>query len=184
MEMEKLLYFFLPLFVAAGSALLSFYVMQMRMEVALAKERETLAEARAIINSQKVTMEEKVKAAEASSRRVAMDEFMQDFRVEERSYMRESKSSNSMRKSMVMQERLFFRNIPLSNWVEREMVVEEGRDLDQLPVESIFTTGTLGSDEGRIALSKLLDDFNPSEPSPEDTPVELIPARLAAFGLQ
>jgi hypothetical protein len=184
MDMEKLLYFFLPLFVAAGSALLSFYVMQMRMEVALAKERESLAEARAIINSQKVTMEEKVKAAEASSRRVALDEFMQDFRVEERSYMRESKSLNSMRKSMIMQERLFFRNIPLSNWIEREMLVEEGRDLDQIPVESIFTTGALASDEGRLALSKLLDDFMPVKQDAEDDSVQLIPARLAAFGLQ
>jgi len=184
MDMEKLLYFFLPLFVAAGSALLSFYVMQMRLEVALAKERETLAEARAIINSQKVTMEEKVKTAEASSRRVALDEFMQDFRVEERSYMRESKSLNALRKSMIMQERLFFRNIPLSNWIEREMLIEEGRDLDQLQVESIFTTGTLASDEGRLALSKLLDDFVPEEQDSRDDSVQLIPSRLAAFGLQ
>jgi hypothetical protein len=184
MDMEKLLYFFLPLFVAAGSALLSFYVMQMRMEVALAKERESLAEARAIINSQKVTMEEKVKAAEASSRRMALDDFMQDFRVEERSYMRESKSLNSLRKSMIMQERLFFRNIPLSNWIEREMLVEEGRDLDQLPVESIFTTGTLASDEGRLAVSKMIDDFNPAERDAQDDSVRLMPARLAAFGLR
>src|SRR5580704_7614472 len=135
--------------------------MQAKLEVALSKERESLAEARAIINSQKVTMEEKVKATEASSRRVALDEFMQDFRVEERSYARETKSANSMRKSMIMQERLFFRNIPLSNWIEREMVLEEGRDLDQVQVESLFTTSQLSSDEGRLAISKLLDDFSP-----------------------
>src|SRR5271169_6540286 len=118
MHMESFLWMFLPLFVAAGSALLSFYIMQARMEVAVAKERESLAEAHAIINSQKVVMEEKVKSTEASSRRVALDEFMQDFRVEERSYGRESKSANTTRKSMIMQERLFFRNIPLSNWIE------------------------------------------------------------------
>ena len=86
MHMEAFLWMFLPLFVAAGSAFFSFMIMQAKMEVALSKERESLAEARAIINSQKVTMEEKVKATEASSRRVALDEFMQDFRVEERSY--------------------------------------------------------------------------------------------------
>jgi hypothetical protein len=172
----------LPLLVAAGSAFFSFIIMQGKMEVALSKERESLAEARAIINSQKVTMEERVKATEASSRRVALDEFMQDFRVEERSYGRESKSANSMRKSMIMQERLFFRNIPLSNWIEREMVLEEGRDLDQ--VESIFTTSQLGSDEGRLAISKLLDDFSPMGEEQEE-PSSLVPARrMAVFGVQ
>jgi hypothetical protein len=118
---------FLPVFVAAGSALLSFYIMQARMEVAIARERETLAEARATINSQKITMEERIKATEETTKRLAMDELMQDIRVEERSYVRESKSLNASKKSMVMQERLFFRNIPLSNWIH-EMVVEEGHD--------------------------------------------------------
>jgi hypothetical protein len=183
--MESFLWMFLPLFVAAGSALLSFYIMQAKLEVAISKERESLAEARAIINSQKVTMEERVKATEASSRRVALDEFMQEFRVEERSYARESKTANSMRKSMIMQERLFFRNIPLSNWIEREMVLEEGRDLDQVQVESLFTTSQLGSDEGRLAISKLLDDFSPMGEEQEDAPSSLIPARrVAVFGVQ
>lgn len=182
MHMEAFVWMFLPLFVAAGSALLSYFIMQARMEVALSKERESLAEARAVINSQKVTMEEKVKAAEASSRRVALDEFMQEFRVEERSYARESKTANSMRKSMIMQERLFFRNIPLSNWIEREMVLEEGHDLDQMQVDSVFTTAQLSSDNGRLAISKLLDDFGATE-EPEEQGV-LIPARMAAFGAQ
>src|SRR5690242_3299997 len=114
MQLEPLLWLFLPVFVAGGSALLSFYIMQARMEVALAKERESLAEARAIIGTQKVTLEERVKAVEESTKRAALDDFMQDFRVEERSYMRESKSAVATKKSMVLQERLFFRNIPLS----------------------------------------------------------------------
>ena len=126
MHMEAFLWMFLPVFVAGGSALLSFYIMQARMEVALAKERESLAEARATITSQKVTMEERIKATEEATKRMAMDEFMHDFRVEERSYARESKSLTASKKTMVMQERLFFRNIPLSNWIEHEMVVEEG----------------------------------------------------------
>ena len=42
MQMDALLWLFLPVFVAGGSALLSFYIMQARMEVALSKERETL----------------------------------------------------------------------------------------------------------------------------------------------
>src|SRR5215813_14386163 len=117
MNLEAFLWLFLPVFVAGGSALLSFYIMQARMEVALAKERESLAEARATISSQKITMEERIKATEEATKRHALDEFMQDFRVEERSYVRESKSLNANKKSMIMQERLFFRNIPISNWI-------------------------------------------------------------------
>lgn len=145
MHMDALLWLFLPVFVAGGSALLSYFIMQAKMEVALAKERESLAEARATITSQKVTMEERIKATEESTKRLAMDDFMHDFRVEERSYARETRSATALKKSMVMQERLFFRNIPLSNWIEHEMIVEEGRDLDQLPQESVFTTSTIAS---------------------------------------
>src|SRR5271165_7160249 len=170
MHMEAFLWMFLPVFVAGGSALLSFYIIQARMEVALAKERESLAEARATITSQKVTMEERIKATEEATKRLAMDEFMHDFRVEERSYARESRSFNASKKSMVMQERLFFRNIPLSNWIEHEMIVEEGRDLDQLPAkESVFSASTVASPapstSGLAALTVTLnEDLFPADP--------------------
>jgi hypothetical protein len=145
MQMEAFLWLFLPVFVAGGSALLSYYIMQARLEVALAKERETLAEARAMLSSQKITLEERVKATEEACKRQALDDFMHDIRVEERSYVRETKSLNSARKTMVMQERIFFRNIPLSNWIEREMIVEDGQDLGQLPVAPVFTKNALPS---------------------------------------
>ena len=64
MQIDALLWILLPVFIAAGSALLSFYMMQARMEVAISKEREVLAEARAEIRTQKSTMEERVKATE------------------------------------------------------------------------------------------------------------------------
>jgi hypothetical protein len=124
MHMEAFLWLFLPVFVAAGSALLSFYIMQARMEVAISKERESLVEARAIIESQKATMEERVKATEEATRRATLDELMRDFRIEERSYMRDSKGLGQ--RTMIMQERMFFRNIPLSNWMEHEMLIEDG----------------------------------------------------------
>jgi hypothetical protein len=180
MPMDAFLWLFLPVFVAGGSALLSFYIMQARMEVALAKERESLAEARATISSQKVTMEERLKATEESTKRVALDEFMQDFRVEERSYVRESKSLSASKKHMVMQERLFFRNIPLSNWIEREMLVEEGYDLDKMPIESVFAPATIGSGspDDRFAMSKMIDEFGPHSSGPS---VQLIPSHVAAF---
>jgi hypothetical protein len=184
MHMDAFLWMFLPVFVAGGSALLSFYIVQAKMEVALSKERETLAEARATINSHKITMEERVRATEEATRRTALDDFIQEFRVEERSYVRESKSLTSSKKSMVMQERLFFRNIPLSNWIEHEMVVEEGSDLDRLPRESVFATSTIASGDGRLPISKVLEEFKMPAPPPPRESASLIPARVAAFGAQ
>lgn len=189
MHMEAFLWMFLPVFVAGGSALLSFYIMQARMEVALAKERESLAEARATITSQKVTMEERIKATEEATKRIAMDEFMQDFRVEERSYARESKSLTASKKTMIMQERLFFRNIPLSNWIEHEMVVEEGTDLDQLPKESVFATATIASHittpqvEDRLSISKFLDDVGAGSRNGRESNA-LVATPVAVFGAQ
>lgn len=130
--MTPFVWIFLPVFVALGSALLAFYVMQAKLEVAVAKEREQSADLRATVNSGERMLEEKVRSAEERAQRRAFDTFLGDFRVEERHYMRESKSLFLNKKSMVLQERLYFRNIPLSNWVEHELVVEEGGDLLKL----------------------------------------------------
>ena len=159
MQPDAFLWILLPVFIAAGSALLAYFVMQSRMEVAIAKEREILAESRAETRLQKNTMEERVRATEQEARRKALDEFMQEFRIEERHYFRENKSQAARQKSMVLQERLYFRNIPLSNWVEHEMVVEEeGTDVQQIAKSrSIFTTRSLGPEESTNALSRLLD---------------------------
>jgi hypothetical protein len=194
MQMEAFLWMFLPVFVAGGTALLSYYIMQARMEVALAKERESLAEARAAINTHKTTLEERVKATEEACKRQALDDFMHDIRIEERSYVRETKSLDSLRKAMVMQERIFFRNIPLSNWIEHEMLIEDGRDLSQLPKESVFSTGTLAvpapvpfpavsapTSEKQITLAKLLEDTAPVE---EPAAVTVLTHHATAFGAQ
>jgi hypothetical protein len=130
--MEALLWILLPVLVAVGSGLLAFYIMQARMEVAIAKERETAAETRALLESQRKSMEETIRATEESAKRRALDEFLADVRVEERHYVRENKMLFMHRKSLVLQERIFFRNIPLSNWVEHEMTVEEGADVEKL----------------------------------------------------
>ena len=144
--MDAILWLFLPVFTAAGSALLAFFIMQARLEVAVAQERETLAEARATIKSNEKLMEQKVEAAEEKARRKSMDDFLADFRVEERHYMKETKSLFLRQKAMVLQERLFFRNIPLSDWVNHEMTVEENSDLQQLAKAcSVFSTKTIGS---------------------------------------
>ncbi|HTW66727.1 MAG TPA: hypothetical protein VME17_19040 [Bryobacteraceae bacterium] len=158
MQLDALLWILLPVFIAAGSALLSFYIMQARMEVAVSKEREIIAEARAEVRTARNTMEERVRATEQEARRRALDEFMQDFRVEERHYFRENKSVASRQKSMVLQERLYFRNIPLSSWVEHEMVVEQdAADVQHIAKGcSIFSTKPL-SEDSKAAVSRLLE---------------------------
>jgi hypothetical protein len=150
--MDAILWMFLPAFTAGGSALLAFFVMQARTEVAIAKERQARAEAEATVRSNEKVLEEKVKAAEEQVRRRSFDEFLADFRVEERHYMKESKSLFLNRKSMVLQERLFFRNIPLSEWVDHEMTVEEGSDIQQLVRAcSVFSRKALASGGGNGA---------------------------------
>ncbi len=196
MHLDALLWLFLPVFVAGGSALLSFYIMQAKMEVAVSKERETLAEAHATISSQKVMMEERIRATEEAVKRVALDEFLKDFRVEERSYVRDTKSLESEKRSMIMQERLFFRNIPLSEWVEHEMVVEVGSDLKRLQEQvSVFGGASLpasshaglpvglSTNDGRLPISKLLDNTAVARPTASNRSNSLIPAH-AVFGAQ
>ncbi len=160
MQLDAMLWMLLPVVVAAGSALLSFFIMQARMDVAIAKERESLAEARAAINTHKITLEERLKATEETTRRKSLDEFMQDFRVEERSYVRESKSLFANKKSMIMQERLFFRSIPLSNWVEHEMLIEEGTDAQQLSHGASVFGGAKGiTAENKVAINRMVDEL-------------------------
>ena len=130
--MEALLWICLPVLVAAGSALLAFYIMQARLDVAVAKEREAVSEARVLLESHKKAMEESIKATDEHARRKALDEFLADIRTEERHYVRENKMLFMHRKSLVLQERIFFRNIPLSSWVEHEIPIDEGADVDSL----------------------------------------------------
>jgi hypothetical protein len=144
--MEALLWICLPVLVAGGSALLAFYIMQARLEVAVAKEREAVSEARILLESHRKSMEDSLRAMEEQTRRKALDEFLADVRTEERHYLRENKMLFMNKKSLVLQERIFFRNIPLSNWVEHEMVVEEGADVDKLAKTlSIFGSDLLGN---------------------------------------
>lgn len=126
--LQAVLWIVLPGFVAVGSALLSALIMQARMEVNLARERAATAEARALALAQNQQVEERIRAAEEAARRQALEELLSDIRIEERRYIRESKSLFVTRKCLVVQERLFFRNLPLSDWIEREYWLEESGD--------------------------------------------------------
>ncbi len=129
--MDPILLVLLPGFVAVGSGLLAYYIMQSRMEVALAKEREAMAEARGTLEAEKNSLESALRGAKESARREALDEFLADVHVEQRHYVRDNKLLFQNRKALVLQERIFFRNIPLSNWIEHEIVLQEGEDVDK-----------------------------------------------------
>jgi hypothetical protein len=117
---------------AVATGALVWFIMDSRMQVRLARQREKLAEARATLETQKQALEGSLQGAQETARRQALDEFLADLRIEERHYVREHKIMFVTRKSLVRQERIFFRNIPLSNWVEQEIPISEGADLDAL----------------------------------------------------
>jgi hypothetical protein len=143
--MSTLLWVVLPVLIAVGSALIAVYIMQQRMEVQLARERQSLSEARAAIEAQKATLEELNQLRQETARQRALQDFLAELRTEERHFIREQKLLFANRKSLVLQERLYFRNIPLSNWVEHEVPVEDGADIESLARSvAVFAPELLG----------------------------------------
>jgi hypothetical protein len=134
--METLFWILLPGFAAVAAGLLAWFVMQSRMEVALAGLREELAESRGALRAEKAAMEGSLDtalhAAQESARRQAFDKFLTELRVEQRHYTRENRMLTPVRKSLVLQERMFFRNIPLSDWIEHEIPLDEAADVSRL----------------------------------------------------
>ena len=146
--MTAILWVVLPVFVSVGSALLAVYIMQYRMEATLARERQSLAEARAAIDAQKDTLQELDRLRQEETKRKSLDGFLADIRTEQRRFTREQKMLFATRKCLVVQERIYFRNIPLCNWVEHEVPVEEGADIENLAKTlSVFAPDMLGLPE-------------------------------------
>ncbi len=134
--MEALIWIILPGFVALAAGLLAWFVMQSRMEVALAQQRERLAEERGALSAEKsavsASFDIAVRAAEDRAHRQAFDNFLNELTVEQRHFTRENRTLLQNRKSLVLQERMYFRNIPLSDWVEHEILLDEGADVNRL----------------------------------------------------
>ncbi len=93
--MTAILWVVLPILIALGSALLAVYIMQQRLEVQLARERQSLSEARASIQAQKDTLEEVNHLREEVARRQSLDDFLSDLRTEQRRFIREQKMGSS-----------------------------------------------------------------------------------------
>ncbi len=143
--MSTLASIFLPILIALGAALVAVYIMQQRMEVQLARERQTLSEARATLEAQKASMEELNQLRAENARRKALEDFLAELRTERRHFVRQQRFLFASRKSLILQERLYFRNIPLCNWVEQEVSVEEGADLEALmKTVAIFAPDLIG----------------------------------------
>jgi len=123
----------LPFVAALGSGVLSFVVLQARMEAALSREREELIGVRERLAQQRRGVDDRGRAAEADARRKAFDEFLADVRVEERHYLREIDTPTERKKCLVLQERVCFRNIPLSQWIERELPFQKEIDPPEMP---------------------------------------------------
>jgi hypothetical protein len=153
--MEPLLWILLPGFVALASGVLAWFIMQSRMEVALAQQRESLAvqregmaEARGVLEAEKAAVKASfdtaIQAAQETAKRESFEKFLADLRVEQRHYTRENRLLMHNRKSLVLQERMYFRNIPLSDWIEHEIALDEGADLDRLVQDmTIFDKGVV-----------------------------------------
>src|SRR5580698_9987254 len=146
--MEPLLWILLPGFVAVASGVLSWFVMQSRMDVALANQREALAETRGHLEAEKAAVkasfQSAIRAAEETARRQAFDSFLGEITVEQRHYTRENRLLMQNRKSLVLQERMFFRNLPLSEWIEHEIVLEDGMDVNRMVRDmTVFDKGVV-----------------------------------------
>ena len=140
---EAWVWVLLPGLTAVGVGVLAWFVMQSRMDVALARERERVAtergrlsKERGEIKAERGAMGSLVKAAVVASqeaaRRKALEEFLDELRVEQRRFTRENAAARKRGKSLVLQERMYFKSIPLCGWIEHEAALEEGADVDRL----------------------------------------------------
>ena len=143
--MAILLWIFVPGFTAAGAALLMVFMMRCRIDEAIARERGALAELRSALVVQRQTLESAISDAKAEAKRAAFDEFLNDFRVEQRQYVRKSRLFFMSKQTLIVRERILFRNLPLSNWVEHSVTLEEsvggaGYSTSGLTIEAMLGT--------------------------------------------
>jgi hypothetical protein len=103
----------MPVMIGAGSALVTAAIMQARAECLVSRQKEKIAELRAALGAERTVLEERIRRAEETARRAALDEVMADIRVEDRRF--------THGRSLFIQERVCFRSIPLTSWVEREI---------------------------------------------------------------
>ena len=159
--MEAILWILLPGCVAVGSGLLAWFVMQSRMDVALAQQRERLAESRGALEAERNAVRDSVaiavRAAEDRAQRQALDNFLNELKVEQRHFTRENRLLLHNRRTVVLQERIYFRNLPLSDWIEHEIPLEDGADIERLVQDmTVFDKAVVNIDDIRRPPQKAL----------------------------
>jgi hypothetical protein len=155
--MDAVLWVMLPGFTAVAAGVLAWFIMQSRMEVMLAQQREQLAESRGALDAERKALDAAiptvVQAAEATAKREALENFLCELRVEQRHYTRENRLLTHNKKSLVLQERMFFRGIPLSDWIEHEVMLEDGQDVGRLVQDmTIFDKSVVSIADGQQRL--------------------------------
>ena len=145
---------------ALAAGVLAWFVMQSRMEVKLAEQREQIATQRGAIAAEREAMEAQLqaamRAAQERAHREAFDNFLAQLRVEQRHYTRENRLLTQSRKSLVLQERMYFRNIPLSDWIEHEIMLDDGADVTRMVQDmTVFDKSVVNIAEGPRARKAL-----------------------------
>ncbi len=138
--MDALSWIALVIAVLAIAAVPALIGIRTRMLSALAKERRAREEALEALEQEKRACQERIQSARLSGRRAALDEFVRELRVEERTRVREANSMFSARRIVVYEERLCFGDQPLSNWVEQEVRVEEETESAPKPASVFLPT--------------------------------------------
>jgi len=89
--MGILLWIFALGLTGGGAALLICFMMRCRMDEAIANERGALAQVQSALVTQREKLATAIVDAKAEAKRAAFDEFLNDFRVEQRQYVRKSR---------------------------------------------------------------------------------------------
>ncbi len=142
--MATLLWILMPGFTAAGAALLICFMMRCRIDEAIALERSALAELQSALIVQRLRLQSAINDARAEAKRAAFDEFLNDFRVEQRQYVRKSRLFFVSKHTLVVRERILFRNLPLSNWIEQTITLDESVGT-AFPAPTLTIEAMLGS---------------------------------------
>ena len=154
--MDAILWIVLPVLVAAGSAILSFYVMHSRMEVAVAKEREALAEANAKFRALESGIPDKTPSRGRDREAQCLRRFPHGF----------SRGGTQIpaREQIALYESAIdgdagtpvFPKHSLSNWVEHEMPLNSGAEAELLEKASVFSAQALSDYSKRQPVPKYL----------------------------
>ncbi len=146
-----------------------------------------LAETRGALDAERNALETSLatalRAAEATAKHEALQNFLGEIRVEQRHYTRESRLLMHNRKSLVLQERMYFRNIPLSDWIEHEIAVEEGADVQRLVQDmTIFDKGVVSINDApaRARPDWLQSEINVDSAVPRPEPCRPTRVRCSA----